>query len=95
MTDEIFNNWYKPLEQSKDEKTIKSVYITLSLKKKYLLNILLDHASKRKLFNASINDINLFDSFTENEKLMTYYLINEAILYKDNLKGILEIWETT
>lgn len=89
------NNWYKPLEKYEDDVTVREVYLQMSSKKKDCVKRLLSHAAKRTMPDSHsesnyIKDV--FDTFTNNEKLATYYLLNEAVLYGEDVFRTITCW---
>ena len=88
------NDWYKPREEYDDALTITDVYISMSEEHQYVLKRLLKHAANRTLPNSSEADYlsDIFNTFTDNEKLTTYYLANEAVLKGNEVFKILELW---
>lgn len=82
------STWY----HSTDDITVGDVYYEMDDSKKFMVKVLLDHAAKRTFPTQPNKLAEQFDKFTENEKLATYYLLNEAVLRKNNLSDILNLW---
>lgn len=82
------STWY----HSTDDITVGDVYYEMNDDKKFVVGVLLDHAAKRTIPTQPNNLAERFDTFTENEKLTTYYLLNEAVLRGDNLSDTLDLW---
>ena len=94
--EQIIKDWYKPLEKYEDDITVGAVYSQMSSEKKVCLQLLLNHAAKRSMpgSHSESNYIkDLFDTFTDNEKLATYYLLNEAVLHGEEIFRTLTCWE--
>lgn len=88
-------DWYKPLEKHQDELTTMDVYYDMSEEKRHCMRRLMWHAAKHTLPNGNEGPYlaKVFETFTENEKLTTYYFCNEAILKGKDAMGYLDVLE--
>ena len=78
--------WYKSYKYE-DDLTVGDVYRSMPDDRKIALREILWHIVKHTRPEVSrLNSlIDCFRSFDENEKLSTYYLVNEAVLNKETI----------
>lgn len=86
------SDWYKPLEKYEDERTVGDVYFAMSNRKRSFV-----HAAMRFAMGELIPDCadsnEVWSTFTDNERLATLYLVNEAILHKELAFEMIEVWK--
>lgn len=92
MADNSTSNWYKPLEKHEDDLTISQVYFAMSERKQDFVQDAMRFAmGDNEILNHCDNAV-IWSSFTENERLVALYLINEAILRKEKAFEMLDLW---
>ena len=90
------SDWYKPLQKYEDDLTVRDVYYAMSDEKKHVVKRFVTHLVNCTKPNCTEID-ELYDTwktFTENERLTTYYILNEAVLKGKEIFNTLKVWMT-
>lgn len=87
------SNWYKPLEKYEDELTVGQVYFEMSERKREFVQAAMRFAMGDCAILKRTDNAEVWDTFSENERLATFYLINEAALHKEYAFSKIEYWK--
>lgn len=87
-------DWYKPLKDPEDDLTASDVFFGMDEEKQNTVRKLMTYAIRSYVMNPQESDIvrGILHSMTDNERTVTYYLVGESLLCKEDIFDRLECW---
>ena len=92
------SDWYKPLlnpdQKKEDDLTVSDVFFGMDEEKQNTVRKLMTYAIRSYVMNPQESDVvrDILRSMTDNERTVTYYLVGESLLCKEDIFDRLECW---